>query len=340
MPPKLPPHVRMVKNRVGRTYLYLQRNRGTGRAEKPVRLPDDPTSAEFWGEYARLMQLPVAEVNSNAISELVREWHQSREWKAMADKTQIEWSRYSSRIVAAWGTLEARGIEPRHVLALRDRYGDTPAAANNLLRCLSSMMAWCVPRGYRADNPCREIKPLKAGDGYQPWPWPLIETTQAVIRPDLGWCVSLALYTGQRKGDVLAMRWDAIQGNVIAVRQEKTGKRLAIPLHKDLCTVLNGIPRRATTILTSTDGTPWTGSGFNSSWRKYRPPQTRGWVFHGLRKSAVVTLLECGCTDAEVASITGQSRQMVEHYAREVNQSKLATAAIYKWETGRTGTEP
>jgi len=29
-----------------------------------------------------------------------------------------------------------------------------------------------------------------------------------------------------------------------------------------------------------------------------------------------VTLLEAGCTDAEVSAITGQTRQMVEHYAR------------------------
>ena len=63
-----------------------------------------------------------------------------------------------------------------------------------------------------------------------------------------------------------------------------------------------------------------------------------GLVFHGLRKSAVVTLLEAGCTDAEVAAITGQSRQMVEHYSRQVNQRKLAASAILKWENA-SGTE-
>jgi hypothetical protein len=36
----------------------------------------------------------------------------------------------------------------------------------------------------------------------------------------------------------------------------------------------------------------------------------------------VVMLLEAGCTDAEVAAVPGQSRQMVEHYARMVNQRK------------------
>jgi hypothetical protein len=55
-------------------------------------------------------------------------------------------------------------------------------------------------------------------------------------------------------------------------------------------------------------------------------------VFHGLRKSAVVFLLEVGSTDAEVAAITGQLREMVAHYARQVSQKKLAAAAILKWE--------
>ncbi|MGP0042767.1 MAG: hypothetical protein ACLPJW_19035, partial [Rhodomicrobium sp.] len=47
---------------------------------------------------------------------------------------------------------------------------------------------------------------------------------------------------------------------------------------------------------------------------------------------AVVFLLEAGGTDAEVSAITGQSRQMVEHYARQVNQKKLAASAVLKWE--------
>jgi hypothetical protein len=55
-------------------------------------------------------------------------------------------------------------------------------------------------------------------------------------------------------------------------------------------------------------------------------------VFQGLRKSAVVFLLEAGCTEAETAAITGQSRDMVEHYAKQVNQKRFAAAAILKWE--------
>jgi integrase len=150
------------------------------------------------------------------------------------------------------------------------------------------------------------------------------------------------------------MRWDHVSGNIITVAQEKTRKRVAIPLHEDLRKILADIPKTAVTILSSTAGTPWTKDGFKTSWQKafaepaqrhgeperpwpLRPIREAGLVFHGLRKSAVVFLLEAGCTDAEVAAITGQSRQMVEHYARQVSQRKLAASAILKWE--RAGNE-
>jgi hypothetical protein len=68
--------------------------------------------------------------------------------------------------------------------------------------------------------------------------------------------------------------------------------------------------------------------------RCFAPFRRHRLVFHGLRKSAVVFLLECGCTDAQVASITGHSRAMIEHYAAQVNQQKLARAAMLKFELG------
>ena len=122
--------------------------------------------------------------------------------------------------------------------------------------------------------------------------------------------------------------------NRIAVYQAKTKTRLLIPLHRDLAEVLSRIERRSVFILTNTRGVPWTQSGFKASWGKMctRIGVSDHLVFHGLRKSAVVMLLEAGCTTAEESAITGQSMQMVEHYSKEVNQKRLAASAILKWE--------
>src|SRR5262249_26037818 len=161
-----------------------------------------------------------------------------------------------------------------------------------------------------------------------------IETVRNGAAPELWWAAALALYSGQRQGDVLAMKWSDVREGLLSVVQEKTDCHIVVPVHRDLAPILADIPKRSVFVLTSSNGTPWTKDGFKTSWGRMAtklklPP---GLVFHGLRKSAVVMLLEAGCTDAEVSAITGQSRQMVEHYAQQVNRKKLAASAILKWE--------
>lgn len=330
--PKLPPHTFRVKNRLGKTYTYYQVGRGTARASQRIPLPEFP-SPEFWAAYSRLANLPPP--RSDTVSNLIAHWQASPDWAATSRATQSDRRRYCRIVEDTWGDLPVSGIKPMHVIALRDSFADRAASANNLLRTLSSMLSWSVPRGWRDDNPAREIKLLKSGHGYEPWPLEIIDQVRATLRPDLWVVAALALYTGQRQADVLAMRWDAITGaGGLAVRQKKTGKVLLIPLHRELRALLDTLPRTAVTIATTTQGRPWSTSGFRAVWQDHRPHilKDRGLVFHGLRKSAVVMLLEAGCTTAEVAAITGQSMQMVEHYAKGINQQRLAQSAMRRWE--------
>jgi hypothetical protein len=60
-------------------------------------------------------------------------------------------------------------------------------------------------------------------------------------------------------------------------------------------------------------------------------------VFHGLRKNAVINLLEVGCTEDEVGAIVGMSPAMVRHYSREVRKHRLAINAMRKLEAGWKG---
>lgn len=39
----------------------------------------------------------------------------------------------------------------------------------------------------------------------------------------------LAFWTGQRQGDLLALRWNSYDGSVFRLRQSKTGRRVVIP---------------------------------------------------------------------------------------------------------------
>lgn len=339
----LPAHVHVVTSK-GREYFYFQQDRGRAGQGPRVKLAGKPyddagtPAAEWWDEYRRLGGVAGADKPPGTFAALIAEFKKSPEWRELSGRTTEEWERYLARVEEKWGGLRVGSVEPRHVLALRDKFAATPASANNLLRALSSMMSWAVPRGWIRFNPCLSVKKLKGGMPYAPWSWEAICLFRDVARSDLWHASALALYSGQRQGDVLKMRWSDIRKGLIAVEQNKTGKKLWIRIHAELKRILADVPRSGEFILTSGRGEAWTADGFKTAWQRQmgenalKPLRKQKCVFHGLRKSAVVMLLEAGCTDAEVSAITGQSREMVVHYAQAVNQRKLAAAAILKWE--------
>jgi integrase len=360
----LPVHVHLVRSR-GREYYYFHPHRGTKRTGKRVPLPGCPThpdgtpNAEWWAAYRKLAGEPEPNSRPGTFGALIAVYKASPEWAALAESTRTDWTRYLNVIVTAWGENQVRAVEPHHVLALRDAYADVPpadprqhtkpldqyrdrrASADNLLRALSSVLSWSIPRNWRPDNPCDHVKKFHSGEGYPAWPMRAIEHFEKHAPAHLWQVAAFALYTGQRQGDVLSMLRSHISGGEVRVVQEKTRKLLWIPLHRDLRTVMEVMSRTSTHLLTNSNGTPWTQDGFRASWqtemsrRIYAPLRRHRLVFHGLRKSAVVMLLEAGCTTAEVAAITGQTLQMVEHYAEQVSQRRLGRTAILKWEQAK-----
>lgn len=122
------------------------------------------------------------------------------------------------------------------------------------------------------------------------------------------------------------------------LRQSKTGARVMIPVGTRLKVALDATPKRSTVILTSADNKPWTEDGFRSSWRKAcAAAGISGLTFHDLRGTAVTRLAVAGCTEAEIAAITGHSLRDVgaildAHYLHR--DPALAESAIHKLEKG------
>jgi integrase len=149
----------------------------------------------------------------------------------------------------------------------------------------------------------------------------------------------LALWTGQRQGDLLRLTWSAYDGKNITLRQSKTRARVSIPIGAPLKAALDATLKRSPVILLSTDGKPWTESGFRSSWKKAcKKAGVVGVTFNDLRGTAVTRLAIAGCTEAEIVTITGHTLRDVRsildaHYLHR--DPALAEAAIRKLE-GRT----
>jgi integrase len=154
--------------------------------------------------------------------------------------------------------------------------------------------------------------------------------------------LTLALWTGQRQGDLLRLSWSAYDGATIRLKQGKTRARVTIPVGEPLRAALDAAKRQAVTILTTEGGLSWTPDGFRSSWSKaVARAGVTGVTFHDLRGTAVTRLALAGCTIPEIATITGHSLRDAETILQRYlkRDSALGVSAIRKLEAHGTGTE-
>lgn len=234
-------------------------------------------------------------------------------------------------------------FERRHVFALRDRFAAKPRTANYIVQIFRLLMTFAVDRGWRKDNPALRPKMLATGDGWRAWTDEEIERFRASAPDYLRTPFELALHTGQREGDVLAMTRGHLSGGGIRVKQEKTGAVVWIPLHPALSAYLATVPKDRFLFCVTTTGAEMKADHFRHRFlTAMKAASVSGVVFHGLRATAATRLAEAGCSDAEIQAITGHRNvAMVQRYRRGAAQKTLATAAISRLNaTPRTVEEP
>jgi integrase len=205
----------------------------------------------------------------------------------------------------------------------------------------------------KADSKSRE-KPSNGARGENTPPkWSARILRKGAHAPEhLHLALLLALWTGQRQGDLLRLSWSAYDGTHIRLRQSKGGRRVLVPVGAPLKAALDAVnpnrtvaalvnletrPRRPSlTILATSESTSWISDGFRASWAKAcARAGIRSLTFHDLRGTAVTRLALSGCSEAEIATITGHSLQGVRaildtHYL--ARDPALGESAIRKLE--------
>jgi integrase len=204
---------------------------------------------------------------------------------------------------------------------------------------LARVLSWGMDRGLVPANPCARGGRLYRGSRAESIWTPSDEAAFLERAPaHLHLPLLLAMWTGQRQGDLLRLPWSAYDGTHIRFRQSKGGKRVVIRVGTPLKAALDATPKRSTIILTNRDGKPWTPDGFRASWGKAcKAAGIIGVTFHDLRGTAVTRLALAECTEAEIATITGHSLRSVRaildtHYL--ARDPALGESAIRKLERG------
>jgi integrase len=260
-------------------------------------------------------------------------YYRSPEFRGLKASTQTMRRNIIERFRIAHGDKPVKGLSRRHVGDIIGAKADTPEAANNLLKVLRVLLSYAVGQEMIDANPAAAVKKYRSrGEGFHAWSEDEIAQFQAKhasgTRADLA--LALLLYTAQRRSDVIRMGWQHVDGDAIAVRQEKTDAALIIPLHPELKRALASAPRTNLTFLMTEKGAPFTAAGFGNWFRDLCDEAGLSRCSaHGLRKSAATRLANAGCSTDQIKAITGhRSLGEVARYTRAADQQRLARQAL------------
>jgi len=327
-------HVKYVRNRQGKWYAYFN----TGKKSETgntiyARLPH-PSDIGFYDSYAAFKGARTKrEVKGQyTVAHLIVDYEQSGEFKRLAGNTRASYASTLGKIKEALGAIPADRLPDDVIQLALDHEGWGLPTQNLVVAIIRAMYYWGRKRAKVTIHPMLDFRATRGGE-HEPWPEDVLQAGLTSDDPLIRLCVNLLYYTGQRIGDVLKIRWGDIGADgYISVKQQKTGKAVSFPLHADLSAELGKVATRGIWVICQPGGRPYTVHRIRDILQTFTAALGVKTVPHGLRKNAVNALLECGCTVAEVKAITGQSMQIIEHYAARVNSRKMGKAAILKWE--------
>lgn len=333
MPRDTPKHVRRVRAK-GRVYYYFDTGKRIGAKKVWTRLPD-LKSLDFWGSYSTLMGHRNRKSGPSAmlIPELVALYEKSDAFLTeLAPSSQEAYSMYLRRLEKLLPTAPVAQITRGDMQRLVDGMAKTKGAANLFLGTCGALFRWAVGRDYMQTNPTLGIERFKLGE-HEPWPGHVLKAALVTDDRTVRLLTHLLLYTALRLNDMLALQWSQIDGEYLSVRHKKTRRDMRIKLHDNLRAELAKEPRRGLYIAVNENGERIGEQMARIALQAFAAKLGVKVVPHGLRKNAVNSLLEVGASVAETAAVSGQSLQMVEHYAKKRDQAKLSSGAILKWET-------
>ncbi|XUY27846.1 tyrosine-type recombinase/integrase [Agrobacterium sp. rho-8.1] len=321
----------------GKTIYYCYAWRGGPLLKDKVGAPIQPGSSGLEAAY-----LSAKRERSNPLalnlSDLVTRYKNSTDFKQTSASNQRDYSRHLDDIRDRFGSLTLEEIQRPLTRGAfkdwRDGMADKPRTADFAWTVLARVLSFAKDRGYLVLNIAERGGRIYRADRREKiWTDEQISAFEHASSVSLFLALQMALWTGQRKGDLLAMRWSQYDGQNFQLRQSKTKTRVIVPVHHSLQLQLKPTAP-AETILVNSLGRPWTKDGFNSSWSKAKiKAGVTDLTFHDLRGTAVTRMALAGCTVAEIASISGHSLRDVEtildmHYLG--SRSELARNAARK----------
>lgn len=279
---------------------------------------------------------------AGTVSALIADYRRSRWWTKLAPSTRRDYE-WCLDLIEKWaGDQPARGITPPAVQALYGaqlrrvegtgrarRVVETPAKAAAVIRVLRLLLGVGERLGYIAAGCNPAARPgLSVRRQREPVLWsPEAVRHMAAVADRLGWRsmatgILLNEWLGQREGDLLALPPWSREAGTLLLRQSKTGRRVALPIHlvPHLVARLDGEAARPEAVRSLTrllvhdrTGQAWSTHTWRHVFADVRAEAAREMPacaelrFAELRHTAVTRLHEAGVDEQGIAGVTGHT---------------------------------
>lgn len=330
-------------DRHGRLRWRFQR-KGKSRA-----LPGDPAASPayedaYWAAvegrpapHAAVVRLPRA-AEPRTIGAAWQAVLRTPEWGALASVSKAKRQSIAERFLCqpvapgspAWAGMPIADLRRRHVKGLLSDMADTPHAARHLLGVIRRMIAAAMDEEWIDVDPTYGIKWSPATKGYRAWTE--AELAAYEIRHPVGTpartAYAIALWMGNRRSDVAALRWDDLQDGEFRFRQGKTGRTMVLPVSDDLWAALLAVPEPLADTIANRSPKSLTGD-----MRKWcdQAGLSKECTLHGLRQTLGKMLAENDATTRQIMSALGHSTmQQATLYTRGADQAKMARDGMTK----------
>jgi integrase len=200
-------------------------------ARKAVKFGQDPAAQKAYDRREALRAPTVAQLGT----EYLERWAKPHKRSWREDERIL-----SKDVLSVWGRRKATEIRRRDVIALLDEINDrgAPIQANRTLGCIRKMYNFALQRDLVEINPCAAVKGpgkenrrdriLSAQEIHTFW----TGLSYTAMMPGTALALKFQLVTAQRKGEIVAMRWQHISGDMwtIPAERAKNGLPHRVPL--------------------------------------------------------------------------------------------------------------
>jgi integrase len=272
-------------------------------------------------EYARLTAGPdkaaFAELVTNALADMKL---------TIAASTYKNYCSCSRRVLDAFQEFTPQQVKPHHIARFLDDNKETPSMANLLHSFLRNTFKRAVRWGIVESDPTRDIEQFKTAGRDRLITDSEWKAIYANASPTMRCLMDMAYITGQRIGDVMAIKYADISEAGIYVKQQKTKTKRLIQMSPDLMAAIANARAlhtsvRAMTLFHKSDGSPLAYNTMYGHWsRACEAAKVENAHFHDIRAGTATDANDAGMDSKGLLGHTSESSHKRYLRSKEVKK--------------------